>query len=229
MERTKGSSRALDRLSLLLLGLTIFMLLCYGLIFISPNVIFNPFKPYELSMSTLAPSHTVGPTLPPTWTPTPLTTVAPSPTRPTVTATVTRTPRPTRTPLPTETPTPTITPTPTEDACKSLKLMGPPPGQHYAQYDPVTLTWTFGRALAADEHFDVLLDPPGSGFQSIGWADETNPKNKNCGSFCEFQFGVWGIYPGGRFNWTVGIIRVNKDRKVIAQVCKAPDPYFFEH
>ena len=69
MERTKAS-RALDRLSLLLLGLAIFMLVCYGLIYISPNVIFNPFKPYELAMSTLAPTPTIGPTQPPTWTPT---------------------------------------------------------------------------------------------------------------------------------------------------------------
>jgi hypothetical protein len=229
MERSKSRSRALNRLSLLLLGLTIFMILCYGVILIKPDVPFNPFQPYQIALATLAPSLTPVPTFPATWTPTPAQTIAPTPTRPTQTPTQTRTPRPTRTPLPTETPTPSITPTPTEDVCKTLKLLGPPPGQHYAQYDPVTLTWTFGRALAANEHFDVLLDPPGSGMGSIAWADEADPKNKNCGAYCEFQFGVYGVYPGGRFNWTIGVIRVTKDGKVAGQVCKPPDPYFFEH
>jgi hypothetical protein len=229
MGRTAARSQILDRLTLLLLGLTIFMLLFFGVILMAPGVFFNPLPPYTLALSTLAPTPTLAPTRPARWTATPAVTFAPTPTRPTLTATPTRTPRSTRTPLPTETSTPTITPTTTEDVCKSLKLLGPPPGQHYAQYDPVTVTWVFGRALAANEHFDVLLDPPGSGLGSIGWADEADPKNKNCGAFCEFQFGVWGIYPGGRFNWTIGLIRVNKEGKMIASVCPAPDPYFFEH
>jgi hypothetical protein len=229
MERTKPRSRLLDALTLLLLGLTIFALLYFLFVALDPIGVLNPLPPYTLALSTLAPTPTVAPTFPPTWTPTPAQTFAPTPTRPTVTPSPTRTLRPTRTPLPTETPTPTITPSPTEDVCKTLKLLGPPPGQHYAQYDPVTVTWVFGRALNANEHFDVLLDPPGSGMASIGWADETDPKNKNCGSFCEFQFGVYGIYPGGRFNWTIAVIRVDKDRKVTGNVCKAPDPYFFEH
>jgi hypothetical protein len=216
-------------LTLLLLGLTIFTVLFCAWIQINPDVAFNPFKPYTLALSTLAPTPTIAPTLPATWTATPAVTYAPTPTHPTLTPTPTRTLRPTRTPLPTETPTPTVTPTPTEDMCKTLKLLGPPPGQHYAQYDPVTVTWVFGRALAANEHFDVLLDPPGSGMASIGWADEAEPKNKNCGAFCEFQFGVWGIYPGGRFNWTIGLIRADKAGKVVANVCPPPDPYFFEH
>jgi hypothetical protein len=235
MGRTRARSRLSDLFTLLLLGLTIFMLLFWGVILVAPGVSFNPFPPYTLALSTLAPTPTLAPTLPATWTMTPAVTFAPTPTRQTLTATPTRTPtptptpRPTRTLLPTETPTPTITPTATEDMCKSLKLLGPPPGQHYAQYDPVTVTWVFGRALAANEHWDVLLDPPGSGLGSIGWADEADPKNKNCGAFCEFQFGVWGIYPGGRFNWTIALIRVNKDGKMTGTVCPAPDPYFFEH
>jgi hypothetical protein len=229
MERTKPRSRLLDSLTLLLLGLTIFAVLYFIFVGLDPTSVLNPFPPYTLALSTLAPTPTVAPTFPPTWTPTPAQTYPPTPTRPTVTPSPTRTSRPTRTPLPTETPTPTITPTPTEDVCKTLKLLGPPPGQHYAQYDPVTVTWVFGRALNPDEHFDVLLDPPGSGMASIGWADQADPKNKNCGAFCEFQFGVWGIYPGGRFNWTIAVIRANKDGKVIGNVCKAPDPYFFEH
>ncbi len=229
MNTIRPRSRALDRLTLLLLGFSIFVMLCYIWIFFVPNVIFNPLQPYTLALSTLAPSLTLGPTLPPTWTPTPAAVYSPTPTRPTGTPTRTNTARPTRTPLPTETPTPSITPTPTENVCNTLKLLGPPPGQKYNQYDAVTITWTFGRALAADEHFDVLLDPPGSGMGSIGWADEADPKNKNCGAYCQYQFGVFGIYPGGRFNWTIGVIRVNKDRKVIANVCSPPTPYFFDH
>ena len=236
MGRTTARSRTFNRLALLLLGLTIFMLLFFSVILVAPGVFFNPLPPYPLAMSTLAPTppaSTLAPTLPATWTATPAQTIRPTPTRPPLTSTPTRTPTrtppPTRTPLPTETSTPTVTPTATEDVCKSLKLLGPPPGQHYAQYDPVTVTWVFGRALAANEHFDVLLDPPGSGLASIGWADEADPKNKNCGAFCEYQFGVWGIYPGGRFNWTIGLIRVNKEGKMIASVCPSPDPYFFEH
>ncbi len=225
----RSKSRALDRLTLLLLGLSIFMVLCYLVIFLIPTVPFNPWQPYTLALSTIAPTPTPAPTLPPTWTPTPAQTIKPTTTRPTDTPEPTRTLRPTRTPLPTDTPTPTITPTPTEDVCKSLKLLGPPPATHYNQYDPVTLTWTFGRALAADEHFDVLLDPPGSGMSSIGWADVSDPKNKNCGAYCQFGFGVYQVYPGGKFLWTIAVIRANKDGKVVANVCRPPDPYFFEH
>jgi len=229
MNANRTRSSGLDRLALILIGLTVFTLLCYLAIFIKPDLPFNPLPPYVAQLVTFAPTPTEGPTLPATWTATPVRTAPPSPTRVTATATPTRTPRPTRTPLPTETPTPSITPSPTENVCDTLKLMGPPPGQKYAQYDPVSITWTFGRALGPNEHFDVLLDPPGSGMQSIGWADEVDPKNKNCGAYCEFQFGVWGIYPGGRFLWTVAVIRADKDGKVLGQVCPPPDPYFFEH
>jgi hypothetical protein len=220
---------ALNTLTLLLLGLTIVMMLCYVVIFFFPTVFFNPFQPYEIQLAQLLPTMTLVPTQPATWTPTPARTIPPTPTRPTETPTRTSTPRPTRTPLPTETPTPSKTPTPTENVCNTLKLMGPPPGQHYAQYDPVTLSWTFGRVIAPDEHFDVLLDPPAGSMASIGWADQANPKNKDCTYYCEFQFGVWGVYPGGRFNWTVAVIRANKDGKVIANVCSPPPTYFFEH
>src|SRR5512143_1690574 len=152
----KSRTRLFNTLALLLLGLTIFMILCYGTIFVLPTVPFNPFPPYSQVLSTIAPTPTVAPTLPPTWTPTP---------------TTSRTPRPTRTPLPTDTPTPSVTPTATEDLCKSLVLLGPPPAQKYNQYDIPTLVWKFGRVLGPTEHWDVLLDPPGSGQGSIGWAD----------------------------------------------------------
>jgi hypothetical protein len=214
---------------LLLLGLSIFMLLCYGVIFLIPTVPFNPLPPYALVVPSIAPTATLAPTLPPTWTPTPAQTIKPTVARATNTPAPTRTLRPTRTLLPTDTPTPTITPTPTEDVCKTLELMGPPPATHYNQYDPVTLTWTFGRPLGPNEHFDVLLDPPGSGMSSIGWADVSDPKNKDCGAYCQFTFGVYQIYPGGKFLWTIAIIRADKDGKVTGQVCAAPTPYFFDH
>jgi hypothetical protein len=217
-----------NQLALLFLGLTIFMLVCYGMIFLAPGVFFNPFPPYTVvALSTIAPTPTLGPTLPPTWTPTPRVTIPPSPTRPTSTAQPTRTRPPTRTPLPTETPTPSITPTPTEDLCKSLVLLGPPPATKYNQYDIVTLVWKFGRPLGPDEHFDVLLDPPGSGMSSIAWAD-SDPAKRDCTTYCEHSFGVADIYPGGRFLWTIEVIRQSRNG-AITTVCKAPTPYFFEH
>jgi len=226
----KPKSGPWNVLTLVLLGLTIFMLLCYGVIFIIPSVPFNPLPPYAVGVVyTIAPTLTPAPTLPATWTPTPAQTIRPTVPRPTNTPEPTRTPRPTRTPLPTETPTPTITPTPTEDVCKTLKLLGPPLATRYNQYDPVTLVWTFGRPLAPDEHFDVLLDPPGGGMGSLTWADVAEPKNKNCGAYCEYTFGVYQVYPGGKFLWTVAVIRADKDGKVTGQVCPAPEPFFFDH
>jgi len=166
--------------------------------------------------------------LPPTWTPTPAQTIKPSPTRPSVTPTPSRTPRATRTPLPTDTPTPSVTPTPTEDLCKSLVLLGPPPAQKYNAYDLPTLVWKFGRPLGPNEHWDVLLDPPGSGMGSIAWADRSDPKNKDCTNYCEHTFAVTDIYPGGRFNWTIELIRTDSKDKVLSVVCPAPSTFFFE-
>ncbi|CAG0937417.1 hypothetical protein TFLX_06346 [Thermoflexales bacterium] len=228
--RRAGKSQAstFNSLTLLLLGLTIFMILCYGTIFILPNVFFNPLPPYVLALSTIAPTPTIAPTLPPTWTPTRAETIRPSPTRPSVTPTPSRTLRATRTPLPTDTPTPSVTPTPTEDLCKSLVLLGPPPAQKYNAYDLPTLVWKFGRVLGPNEHWDVLLDPPGSGQGSIAWADRTDPKNKDCTTYCEHTFAVTDIYPGGRFNWTIALIRTDSKDKVLGVVCPAPSEFFFE-
>jgi hypothetical protein len=225
----KSRSSLFNRLALLLLGLTIFMILCYGTIYFRPEVFFNPFPPYTQVLSTIAPTATIAPTQIPTWTPTPAQTIKPSPTRPSQTPTPSRTPRATRTPLPTDTPTPSVTPSPTEDLCKSLVLLGPPPAQKYNQYDVPTLVWKFGRALGPNEHYDVLLDPPGSGMGSVGWADRTDPKNKDCTSYCEFPVAINEIYPGGRFNWTIEIIRTDSKDKVLGVVCKAPPVFFFEH
>jgi hypothetical protein len=225
----KSRASTFNTLTLILLGLTIFMMLCYGTIFLLPTVFFNPLPPYNLALATVAPLPTAVPTLPPTWTPTPATTIKPSPTRPTITSTPSRTPRPTRTLLPTDTPTPTITPTPTEDLCKSLVLLGPPPAQKYFQYDVPTLVWKFGRVLGPNEHWDVLLDPPGGGFRSIAWADKSDPKNKDCTTYCEMPVAINEIYPGGRFNWTIELIRSDSQEKVLGVVCPQPSPFFFEH
>jgi len=221
------AARLFNLLTLLFLGLTAVVALWYAGILVAPDSFLNPLRPLpQIVIVTPTPVSTPTQTRPPTWTPSP---TAPTPTpRSSATPSATSTPRPTRTPLPTSTPTPTITPTPTEDVCKTLKLLGPPPGQRFLQYDTPTLTWTFGRALATNEHFDVLLDPPGVGMGSIAWADEANPKNKNCGAYCEYTFGL-SSYSGGRFNWTIAIIRTDKDRKVTGTVCEAPAPYFFNY
>jgi hypothetical protein len=224
----QSKARLFDRLALAFLGLSIFMLLCYGTIFIAPTVFFNPLPPYTEAMITFVPTLAPIATLPPTWTPTPAVTYKPTATRPTVTVTPSRTPRPTRTPLPTDTPTPSVTPTPTEDLCKTLVLLGPPPAQKYNQYDVPKLVWKFGRVLGPNEHFDVLFDPPGSGMGSVGWADRTDPKNKDCTTYCEFPVAVYEIYPGGSYNWTIEVIRTDRNDKILGTVCPAPPVYFFE-
>jgi hypothetical protein len=73
-----------------------------------------------------------------------------------------------------------------------------------------------------------LLDPPGSAMGSVGWADEIDPKNKDCTTYCELPVAVYEIYPGGRYNWTVAVIRARKDGGVERTVCPAPPVFFFE-
>ncbi len=134
-------------------GLAILSCICYAVIFLQPNVPFNPLRPDEATRRAVAalstlPTATDTPvpaeTLPPTWTPT--ATETPFPTRtPSDTATVTptRTDTPTRTSTPTRTPSPvippTFTPVPTfefvarsdesENNCANIKL-------EYAILDP---------------------------------------------------------------------------------------------
>ncbi len=211
----KRRSRRLDTLSLILLSLTILVGLYYLFIFFVPNTPLNPFAPIviaEVVIPTATPDeHLV---LPPTWTPTP---IEPSPTpRATITPAPTDTPRPTRTPLPTETPTPTITPTPSPDLCSTLKLVGPPPGQRYLQYDNAELNWSFGRPLTAFEHFDILVGPPdhhgiATAMSSVSWGDEADPANKNCTSYCTYTLAL-GDYNGGHTVWSVEVISADKDR-----------------
>ncbi len=228
VEPKRGSS-GLNILSLIFIGLSILVGLYYALIFFVPSTALNPFPPIQIAQAVVPTIGTPTATFPPTWTPTP--TVPPSTPRPTFTPAPTGTPRPTRTPLPTETPTPSITPTPSPDLCSTLKLLGPPPGQHYNQYDNADLTWTFGRPLTAFEHFDVLVGPPDrrgepTSLSSAAWGDEGDPANKNCTAYCTYTLAL-GDYNGGRANWTVAVLRADKDRKVLGTICKAPPPYFF--
>lgn len=108
-----------NRLSVMLLVLTLVFAACYLAIFLNPAFFLNPFPPYSQAMATFAPTLTPQPTYIPTRTPT--NTATPTNTlRPTRTPTSTATPRPTfdltttatprdflssRTPLPTATPT----------------------------------------------------------------------------------------------------------------------------
>lgn len=228
VEPQRGS-RGLNVLSLIFVSLSILAALYYTFIFLVPNTPLNPFPPVEIPSQVVVVINTPEPTFPPTWTPTP----TPLPVTPRTPATpaATSTPRPTRTPLPTETPTPSITPTPSPDLCTTLKLMGPPLGQHYNQYDNADLSWSFGRPLTAFEHFDILVAPPDrhgapTTLTSVTWGDEANPANKDCTSYCTFTLAL-GSYNGGRFNWTIEVLQANKDRKVLGTICKAPPPYFF--
>jgi hypothetical protein len=228
VEPKRGSS-GLNTLSVILLSLTILVGLYYLFIFIVPDTVLNPFPPIQIAQVVVQTIGTPTATFPPTWTPTP---IEPSPTpRPTDTPAPTGTPRPTRTPLPTETPTPTITPTPSPDLCSTLKLLGPPPGQRYLQYDNAELNWTFGRPLTAFEHFDILVGPPdhhgvATAMSSVAWGDETGPANKNCTSYCTYTLAL-GDYNGGHTDWSVAVIRADKNQKVLGTICKAPPPYYF--
>lgn len=112
--------RVYNLLSLVILGLTGIMLLCYLAIAVNPYSRLNPFPPQvqeRLIVATETPPVTPSRTLPATWTPTATATATPTP-PPSFTPTTTPTPAPTRTLDPTEepptpepdTPTPTITP-----------------------------------------------------------------------------------------------------------------------
>lgn len=212
------------------------VLIYYSIIFAIPQSPINPFRPIEIPiavvpnevLATQAPEATLVPisTSTPTSTPASTPTAAPIEPSPTISATLALTSPLARTVSPTTRPTASITLTP--DICTTLKLVSPRSGQHYNQNDNADLTWTFGRALQADEHFDVLLDPPGQGISSLVWADEVQPELKNCTTRCTYEVGL-GRYPGGRFNWTIGVIKAGSDHQVAAQICKPPDPFNFTY
>ncbi len=99
--------RALNQLTMLVLGLTAIVLICYLVIFFVPSIPLNPFQPVARQVLVPAtPTATATGAPPPTWTWTPMPSI--TPVRPTNTPVPTLTPRPTRTP--TLVPTPTINP-----------------------------------------------------------------------------------------------------------------------
>ncbi len=103
--RRKSSALVWNLLTVLVLVSALCLLSGFVLIFINPQVPFNPLPPPTLPPTLGVPTPTPTlpvVTLPPTWTPTP-----------TVTPTPSKTPTPTNTPLPTPTPTPAPAVTPT--------------------------------------------------------------------------------------------------------------------
>ena len=109
-DRPEANAALMNRLTYGVLGLTAFVFACYLIVFMNPQVFFNPFKPLEqVALYTPAPALTPRPTLPATWTPTPVVTFKPIVTRAPDTAVPTRTPLASRTPtkspvLPTKSP-----------------------------------------------------------------------------------------------------------------------------
>jgi hypothetical protein len=94
------NDRLLNRLAIVLLGLTTIVSACYMIIFLDPTFLLNPWPPMaQAQLITLVPTQTPRPTLPATWTPTPVQTYQAVATRPP------DTPVPTRTPLTSRTPT----------------------------------------------------------------------------------------------------------------------------
>jgi hypothetical protein len=90
----------LNVLSGILVAGTLVVVLIFALVFLNPQISFNPFPPPTVPVLVLTSTPTPTPLglLPPTWTPT----SSPSPT-------------PTETPIPTDTPIPSATPVPTAD------------------------------------------------------------------------------------------------------------------
>ncbi|MBN2002285.1 MAG: hypothetical protein JXA21_02915 [Anaerolineae bacterium] len=105
-----------NTLSLVMLGLTVVLIICYALILVNPYIALNPFPPHPKEIEVVAtPTGAVyRRDVPPTWTPTATPTITPTP-PPSFTPTITPTPTP-RPPTNTPSPTPTITPRVTRSA-----------------------------------------------------------------------------------------------------------------
>lgn len=104
MNRSRSS--VFNLLSVVLLGLTLLVFVCYFIVFVNPAVGYNPFPP-RWAMVTPTPDASPTPTFPPTWTPTSIPSPSATPTR-----RPTRTPRATLPASPSPTWPPTQTPTP---------------------------------------------------------------------------------------------------------------------
>lgn len=159
------NDRLLNRLTLLLLGLTAAVLACYFAVFLIPTFPLNPWPPIaQAQLITLAPSPTPRATLPATWTPTPEQTFQPLATRPA------DTPVPTRTPLASRTPT------------KSPALPTKSPFKFTAVKPPVLTSDPYGAACGnwggvGGQVLD-LNGAPLKGVSVVGWGGPIGEQDK---------------------------------------------------
>ncbi len=159
------NDRLLNRLAFLLLGLTALMLACYLIILFVPAFPLNPWPPVaRVALMTIAPTRTPAPTLPLTWTPTPVQTFRPLATRPT------DTPVPTRTPLASHTPT------------KSPMLPTKSPYKFTPVRDPVLVADKYGAACGnwggvGGQVLD-LNGAPLTGISVVGWGGPISEQEK---------------------------------------------------
>lgn len=159
------NDRLLNRLTLVLLGLTALALACYLIIFLVPSFPLNPWPPIARAVVyTIAPSRTPAPTLPATWTPTPAQTYQPLATRPL------DTPAPTRTPLASRTPT------------KSPALPTKSPYKFAPAREPVLTSDKYGASCGnwggvGGQILD-LNGAPLSGVSVVGWGGPISEQDK---------------------------------------------------
>jgi len=159
------NDRLLNRLALLLLGLTAALVACYSIIFLVPTFPLNPWPPIgRAALSTVAPTPTIAPTLPPTWTPTAVQTYQPLATRPP------------DTPVPTRTPRASLTPT------KSAALPTKSPYKFTPVRDPVLTADKYGAACgnwggAGGQVLDVN-GAPLPGVSLVGWGGPITEQDK---------------------------------------------------
>jgi len=159
------NDRLLNRLALLLLGLTALVLACYLIIFLVPTVPLNPWPPIaQAQLITLAPTQAPRATPPPTWTPTAMRTYQPPATR------AVDTPVPTRTPLASRTPT------------RSPALPTQSPYKFTAARDPVLTADKYGAACGnwggvGGQVLD-LNGAPLPGITIVGWGGPIGEQDK---------------------------------------------------
>ena len=159
------NDRMLNRLALGLLGLTALVLACYLSIWLVPTFPLNPWPPAaQALLITLAPTQTPRPTLPATWTPTPVQTFQLLATRPP------DTPVPTRTPLASRTPT------------KSPALPTKSPFKFSAVKPPVLTSDPYGAACGnwggiGGQVLD-LNGAPMTGVSVVGWGGPISEQDK---------------------------------------------------